>query len=128
MRHQWLEWDGNKVLLDAYNANPDSMHAAIKNFENLQVPGKIVVLGDMYELGNESKDEHQIIINLFDDCHFEEVLVCGAHFAEATALNDVRIFATFEDLQSYFQAKQYQGKTILIKGSRGMKMERLIGK
>ncbi len=128
MRHQWLNWNENKVLLDAYNANPGSMIAALKNFDKLESSNKIVILGDMFELGNESRDEHQIVINYIGDYNFEEAIVCGKHFSTATALNAVRQFDTFEALQNYFNSQNYHNKTILIKGSRGMKMERLIGK
>jgi UDP-N-acetylmuramoyl-tripeptide--D-alanyl-D-alanine ligase len=126
LRHQWIEWSSNKVLLDAYNANPDSMYHALKNFEALKVEHKIVVLGDMFELGNAAKDEHQFIINSIEDYDFEEALVCGEFFSAATPLNGVKQFKTFDELLDYFQKQNYQNKTILIKGSRGMKMERLI--
>ncbi len=126
MRHQWVQWGSNKVLLDAYNANPDSMEAALKNFHGLAASNKIVVLGDMFELGSETKDEHQIIINSIGDYNFEETYVCGTFFESSTLLNGVKAFKTFEELKAYFNAQNYTQKTILIKGSRGMRMERLI--
>ncbi len=126
MRHQWITWNSNNVLLDAYNANPDSMLAALQNFRELKMKGKIAILGDMFELGNESKDQHQIIINDIDENDFETVYLCGNHFASSVLLNGVKAFTTFEDLQSFFNQQAFQNKTILIKGSRGMQMERLI--
>ncbi len=80
----------------------------------------------MFELGISSKDEHQIIINSIGDFNFEEALVSGEHFASATLLNSVKAFKTFDELQQYFNQQNYSGKTILIKGSRGMAMERLV--
>lgn len=126
MRHQWITWNSNNVLLDAYNANPDSMLAALQNFRELKIKGKIVILGDMFELGSESKDQHQIIINDIDENDFEAVYLCGNYFASSVLLNGVKAFATFEELQSFFNQQAFQNKTILIKGSRGMQMERLI--
>ena len=126
MRHQWVDWNSNKVLLDAYNANPDSMYHALKNFDELESKHTIVVLGDMFELGNDAKDEHQVIINAIGDYDFEQALVCGEFFSAATALNSVKVFKTFDELKDYFDKQNFKEKTILIKGSRGMKMERLI--
>ncbi len=126
MRHQWVEWDSNKVLLDAYNANPDSMRAALDNFNSLNEQNKIVVLGDMFELGKESKAEHQNIIDILKGYDFDQALVCGEYFSTSDISNKIIPFKTFEELKAYFSGQNYSGKTILIKGSRGMKMERLI--
>ncbi len=126
LRHQWVDWHSNKVLLDAYNANPDSMYHALKNFDTLDLTHKIVVLGDMFELGEDAKDEHQIIINAMAEYKFDEVLLCGELFSSAAPLNGVNVFKDFDALQAYFSTQNFTDKTILIKGSRGMGMERLI--
>ncbi len=126
MRYQWVEWKSNKVLLDAYNANPDSMNAALKNFDSLHAANKIVVLGDMFELGVDAKDEHQVVVNAMADYNFEEVLVCGDFFESTTLLNGVKAFKTFDEIKEYFISRNYDEKTILIKGSRAMQMERLL--
>ncbi len=127
MRYQWLEKDGNRYLLDAYNANPDSMSEAIHNFDRVQATGKIVILGDMFELGDSAAAEHQKTAWLAQDMDFESVLLCGNAFsAVQVTKRHVKQFDSYEKLENYFRTATGSGKTILIKGSRGMKLERLL--
>jgi len=72
-RSQLVEKGTNKIILDAYNANPSSMKAAIENFATMQVPNKILLLGAMMELGNESIDEHKALINLLEKIFMEKM-------------------------------------------------------
>lgn len=127
MRYQWVEKNSNRYLLDAYNANPDSMTEAIRNFEALEGQSKICILGDMFELGEASPAEHRKIADLAGSMHFESVLLCGKAFAGVPVTGKhVMQFDSFEALQSHYTAAEYRNKTILIKGSRGMQMERLL--
>jgi len=126
MRQQWISWNSNLVLLDAYNANPDSMRAAIENFNAMEFEGKILVLGDMFELGKDTFQEHQNIIEHLKQFRFDEILLCGSSFARLNIIPGARVFEEFSSLLHYFQNRNYRDKKILIKGSRGMKMERLL--
>jgi UDP-N-acetylmuramoyl-tripeptide--D-alanyl-D-alanine ligase len=126
MRHQWVEKNGNRILLDAYNANPDSMRKALENFSRLEASNKIVILGDMFELGNDSAAEHQAIADHIHALDIEEALIAGNYFAETRTSSNTKKFKTFDELREYFDQQRYSGKTILIKGSRGMMMERLV--
>lgn len=123
-RSQWVEKETNKILLDAYNANPSSMTVAIENFAQLQEKNKILFLGDMFELGEESNKEHNNIIELIQKLNLETVFI-GKHFFENS--NETSLFfENFETLSDYISTNQIHDKTILIKGSRGMALERIM--
>jgi UDP-N-acetylmuramoyl-tripeptide--D-alanyl-D-alanine ligase len=126
-RSQMISKGTNQIILDAYNANPSSMAVAIENFKQLDKPNKIVVLGDMFELGEESFQEHKQIV---DSLLHQEDIVC--HFVGADfytqRLNKVNFhfhFA-FEDLALYLKTQPIVASTLLIKGSRGMALERVL--
>lgn len=123
-RSQWTATQVNKILLDAYNANPSSMKVAIENFAQLQEPNKIMILGDMFELGNESSEEHKIIKELAEQQHIPTYFV-GKEFYELKN-NDNRFFKDYAELSSYLSDHNIQNSTILIKGSRGMSLERIL--
>lgn len=123
-RSQLVKTANNTIILDAYNANPNSMKAAIENFGKYRADHKLVLLGDMFELGEFSKQEHQNIVELLNHLKFEEVILVGSEFLASTA-NNYRKFKTTEECRQYLSRKHCTGKTILIKGSRGMKMETL---
>jgi UDP-N-acetylmuramoyl-tripeptide--D-alanyl-D-alanine ligase len=124
-RSQFVRTAKNELILDAYNANPTSMEAAIRNFKNITSHlSKMVILGDMFELGKEAKVEHQKIVDLLQELKFEQVLLVGELFAQ-THSSYIR-FQTGEQVISYLQEKDFQGFSILIKGSRSMKMERAV--
>ncbi len=124
-RSQWCTVGGVRVLLDAYNANPTSVEAALKSFA--QVPGeKWVVLGDMLELGNYSEEEHQRIADLAASLSFEKVLLVGPHFSKA-ASPLVELFESTNAVADYLSNQKInEPLSILLKGSRGMKMESLL--
>jgi UDP-N-acetylmuramoyl-tripeptide--D-alanyl-D-alanine ligase len=122
-RSQIIEKGGNKIILDAYNANPSSMEAAIENFSNLKDQNKVAILGDMFELGNDAPKEHQHIANLAAKLNIETLLVGDNFYAAATTLLK---FSSFEDLRNYIEQHPLKNKTLLIKGSRGMALERVL--
>ncbi len=122
-RSQILKTTHNTLFLDAYNANPSSMKVALENFEVLSASHKMVILGDMFELGDESAHEHQAIADLASSLVFETVLLVGKNFHTVTT--NLKTFEDFESLKTYLSEQTLQQKKILIKGSRGMKLERL---
>lgn len=123
-RSQLLKTSRNTIILDAYNANPNSMKAAIDNFVNFPADKKLILLGDMFELGEYSQEEHQKLVDLLRENKFEEVILVGNEF---DALNNsfFKTFKSTEDCKKYLQEKNISETTVLIKGSRGMKMEQL---
>jgi len=125
-RSQIIKKDHTTILLDAYNANPSSMKVAIENFEVLTYKTKTVFLGDMFELGDSAKTEHQQIVDLAIKASFDHIHIIGENFFK-TFTEDPRVqkHKSFEDLkESDFAQKLSNG--ILIKGSRGMKLERIL--
>jgi UDP-N-acetylmuramoyl-tripeptide--D-alanyl-D-alanine ligase len=126
-RSQLIAKNSNEIILDAYNANPSSMKVALENFIQLEKTNKIAILGDMYELGEESHLEHKFIVdflakNASFDCHF-----VGNHFFKNKVDNNLFQFhETFEAFSNYITSTKWINKTILIKGSRGMALERTL--
>ncbi len=112
----------NSLILDAYNANPSSMKVAIENFSNYKEHDKLLLLGDMFELGEFSNDEHKKLIELLQHHQLNNAILVGEHFFN-TSNHDYTKFKTTEECLAYLKQKNYSGKTILIKGSRSMKME-----
>jgi UDP-N-acetylmuramoyl-tripeptide--D-alanyl-D-alanine ligase len=123
-RSQIIEKESNHIILDAYNANPSSMEVALENFSNLKKTSKVVILGDMFELGKQSTIEHQAIVNLADSMTFSQTLYVGEHFYKTSTQN--RQFRNFEDLKAYITVNPLKQESILIKGSRGMQLERIL--
>ena len=126
-RSQLITKGTNEIILDAYNANPSSMAVAIENFKQLGSSNKIAILGDMFELGEESLQEHK---NIVDSLSNQKDIVCyfvGADFFANSLNNDnFHFHASFNDLETYLKTKQIENSTILIKGSRGMALERTL--
>jgi UDP-N-acetylmuramoyl-tripeptide--D-alanyl-D-alanine ligase len=123
-RSQLIVSAKNKLIVDAYNANPTSMQAAIQNFAAMQVDTKTAILGEMLELGSQSADEHQAIINLLKEKSFTNVLLVGKAFQNCTT--DYNAFETVEKLIAYISENNIDNQTILIKGSRGIHLEKII--
>lgn len=126
-RSQLLTKATNEIVLDAYNANPSSMLVALENFIQLDKNNKCVIIGDMYELGEESLNEHRGIVNYLNknsdfECHF----VGKDFFANSIQKEDFHFYNTFEDFSKYLSSVKLEHKTILIKGSRGMALERIL--
>lgn len=126
-RSQIVKTANNHVILDAYNANPASMGVAIENFKSLEMPNKIVMLGAMKELGDYSKDEHQSLVDAVSGNDFSVKLLVGAEFLSvANQPEDILFFENLEDVKSYIESTSILDSTILVKGSRSMKMETLV--
>lgn len=126
-RSQITEKNGNKIILDAYNANPSSMAAAIANFKQLEAKNRIAFLGDMFELGTESPEEHKKVVALLQGQEEIETYFVGKDFhANAASQPNLHFFESFEALKEHMKNKTFTGNTILIKGSRGMALERIL--
>jgi len=123
-RSQLLKWKENDVILDAYNANPSSMKLAIENFAKLNAAHKIVCIGGMKELGNTSIEEHQQLIHLLQESKWEQVVLVGGDFEHCK--HDYLFFPTAVEAKVWLAAQNFKGRSILIKGSRGIKMEQVL--
>lgn len=123
-RSQWVESGGNRFILDAYNANPTSMRAAIEDFARLDAPNKVVVLGGMAELGTESREAHQEIADLLASYSWQDVALVGGDFPDIrtrfTRLPDAGAAA------AWLKDRNFQNATILLKGSRTIGLERVL--
>ncbi|WP_445757627.1 UDP-N-acetylmuramoyl-tripeptide--D-alanyl-D-alanine ligase [Polaribacter sp.] len=123
-RSQIVKTAYNTLILDAYNANPSSMKVALESFAMLNESQKVIILGDMFELGGDSAHEHQAIADLATSLNFETLFLVGKNFHKVS-INHAT-FSDFESLQAQLTKQPLHQKTILIKGSRGMKLERLL--
>lgn len=116
----------NFLILDTYNANPSSMKASLENFSKSQFLNKQIILGDMLELGADSLAEHSKVIALLGQIEFEKCHLVGGEFAKAAALStlpeNILLFNDVYTLKEYFAAHPVEGKTILVKGSNGIKL------
>jgi UDP-N-acetylmuramoyl-tripeptide--D-alanyl-D-alanine ligase len=126
MRSQWVQTDRNSVLLDAYNANPSSMVLALRHFRSLNLPGKVLILGDMFELGADSRQEHDEILRLIGELGFDQVYLAGREFKALHGNLPFHFFETTEQLIEKLKQNPLSGNQILVKGSRGMKLERVL--
>lgn len=123
-RSQIIKKETNNIILDAYNANPSSMKAALENFETIADKNKTVILGDMFELGKTSLKEHQEIIDFTEKLKFSNSFFVGENFHQTTS--NTKLYKTFEDLLEHLKNNPLKHQSILIKGSRGMRLERLL--
>jgi UDP-N-acetylmuramoyl-tripeptide--D-alanyl-D-alanine ligase len=125
-RSQYVEFKGAKIILDAYNANPSSMEAALNNLIAINHPYKIAILGDMFELGEEAPYEHIKIADIADNEQIQQVVLLGKNFNNAAKNKKWRHFDTALEAIDYFKSLPFLNSLILIKGSRGMKLESLL--
>src|SRR5262249_43834576 len=122
-RSQLLERGSNKIILDAYNANPASMKLAIENFAKM--PGeKILILGAMAELGNESGAEHKTIIGEIGKYKWKEVALAGEEFKKTN--HPYHQFNSSLEIKDWLQQQKFENVCILVKGSRSMQMEKAL--
>lgn len=126
-RSQQKEFEGLKLIMDAYNANPSSMKASIENFINLKNGEKILVLGDMFELGEYSTREHTQLLHWIGNYPWKQVILIGHHFmACQIARENFIYFPTVADAKPYFKSFYHSGALVLLKGSRGIALEKLL--
>ena len=126
-RSQIINKGSNKIILDAYNANPTSMIAALENFEKQQDTLKIAILGDMFELGKDAQKEHQYIVDLASTMPLNHLILIGENFYRTKIVSPkVSVFKSFKDFKTDFDFSQLDKALLLIKGSRGMALERIL--
>lgn len=130
-RSQMTKTERNTLIVDAYNANPTSMAAALDNFSNVVADNKVAMLGDMLELGDDSQAEHEAVIRAAMDRGFSKVYFVGGEFSKAASNMDTdptkaMFFDTSDLLKSHIQEMPVEGAVVLIKGSRGTRMEKVI--
>jgi UDP-N-acetylmuramoyl-tripeptide--D-alanyl-D-alanine ligase len=125
-RSQLIKKDTNTLILDAYNANPSSVKAAIENFASMKLENKIVALGDMLELGAFSASEHKAIGKLLASLSFKKVILCGLEFQAAKSeILSAEFFLTTTEASEWIKSQHFTQSSFLIKGSRGMGMEKI---
>lgn len=125
-RSQLVNTGKNTVILDAYNANPNSMEAAILNFSEQQLENKLLILGDMLELGKNSRAEHQHIIELITAKNFNNVFLVGKEFGSVGSNKHFTLFSNTNELCQYLKEHRLKGHSILVKGSRGICLEKIL--
>lgn len=121
-RSQLVKKESNSIILDAYNANPTSMKAALSNFNEIDAREKIIIIGDMLELGEESRKAHQDILELANGMNFKQVITVGKEFSQVNSDS----YANIESLKENWDWGQYNNTMFLIKGSRGIRLEKLL--
>ena len=123
-RSQFIKTEKNEVVMDAYNANPVSMSNSVKNFRNISDDNHLLILGDMKELGNESLNEHQEIINLIKELKFNNVILVGSEFNKIN--HDFVSFLNVDELIRHINQNEISGMKILVKGSNSIHLEKII--
>lgn len=125
-RSELRETGRNSLIVDAYNANPTSMAAALDNFDFIEKPHKMVILGEMRELGADSKKEHQKIADRLLGTGLEKIWLVGSEFQQVASGNgNIRVFASVEEVKACLTEEPLEGYTILIKGSNGTRLFQL---
>jgi len=124
-RSQLKEWQGNVLIMDAYNANPTSMKASLESLSKM--PGyKVAVLGDMLELGEYTQSEHEAMIAFTREIALDEVLFIGPCFSQAGQDQKGHFFQNVDEAKPYFQSRHFSNAHILLKGSRGIAVETIL--
>jgi UDP-N-acetylmuramoyl-tripeptide--D-alanyl-D-alanine ligase len=123
-RSQLIEKDSNKIILDAYNANPSSMKAAIENFAKIEGNDKILLLGGMMELGDESLQEHKALLDMIANYEWKAVVLVGGDFGRIK--NPYINFTNSTEAKNWFNQQHLKDATVLIKGSRSVQMEKVL--
>ncbi|MGQ9848178.1 MAG: UDP-N-acetylmuramoyl-tripeptide--D-alanyl-D-alanine ligase [Bacteroidales bacterium] len=125
-RSQWLKIGSNNILMDAYNANPTSMQLALNNFFNLPFPNKSVILGDMLELGEYAETEHQILLDILNNKPLKTIILVGKIFSKLNTNPAIKTFLNVEQLIEYLKLNPLSDTTLLIKGSHGIHLEKIM--
>jgi UDP-N-acetylmuramoyl-tripeptide--D-alanyl-D-alanine ligase len=127
MRSQVVRKENRTIILDAYNANPSSMKAAVENLATMDANRKVLILGDMFELEEEAEKEHQALGKLVQELRFSEVYLCGKLMKVAQLeIPSAKHFEKKEDLIAVLKANDFAGATILVKASRGIGLEAVV--
>jgi UDP-N-acetylmuramoyl-tripeptide--D-alanyl-D-alanine ligase len=126
-RSQLTKTADNTLIIDAYNANPSSMELAVRNFMNINASNKLLILGDMFELGEASEIEHQKIIDLVKNLNFEKAFFVGKNFffREKENRDKFNFFISIDEMLNYLSKNKIAGYTILLKASRGIQLEKV---
>ena len=125
-RSQVVVTANNRVVMDAYNANPTSMSHSIRNFRNICKDANLLILGDMLELGEESEKEHKTIVELLKELNFKNVFMVGSEFAKVSEYSGFSTFDNVEELIKHLASHPVSGHDILVKGSNGIHLNKLI--
>ena len=125
-RSQVIETQKNRVIMDAYNANPTSMRAALVNFASICGENSLLILGDMRELGTASEEEHHTILTLMKELGFKDAMLVGQNFCTYNENSDWKTFGKVEDLCQYLESHPISGKTILVKGSNSIHLGKVL--
>ena len=126
-RSQIIKKGSNKIILDAYNANPNSMKVALENLSQLTDHHKMAILGDMFEIGKDSYAEHVEIVGQAQGLNLDFLILIGDNFAEIKTVNKkTKQFENLESFKNNFDLDKIKNTTILIKASRGMALERIL--
>ena len=127
MRSQFLKKESNTIILDAYNANPSSMQAAIDSLASMKALKKVVILGDMFELEEEAEKEHRNLGRLLKEKKFDRVYLCGKLMRSAKAeFSDALLFESKDLLMEELKRNPINDSTILVKASRGIGLETVV--
>lgn len=124
-RSQLIKYDSNNVILDAYNANPSSMKLALESFDLIEHPKKMLILGDMLELGAISQEEHLLTILQIKKMKLDKIILVGEEFGKLKNKLDCLYFENYKQLKNWFNQHIPQQYLILVKGSRGISLEKV---
>jgi len=125
-RSQIKQTQHNTLILDMYNANPSSMNVALNNFAEMKKENKILIIGDMFELGESSENEHAKIIELIEKLNFTTVFLVGNQFEKTNTNPNFKTYKNSDTLYEYLKINNLKNSTILLKASRGIKLEKIV--
>lgn len=127
-RSQLLTVGSNNFILDAYNANPSSMSEALDNLQQVDAKHKVAILGDMLELGTASYEEHLLIALKLKQLHLDQIILVGPEFGKVREKLDCMHFDTIREAKEWFEQQQYEDTLFLLKGSRGIAVEKILAR
>ncbi|MCU4176354.1 UDP-N-acetylmuramoyl-tripeptide--D-alanyl-D-alanine ligase [Carboxylicivirga sp. N1Y90] len=125
-RSQFIKTKNNRIIMDAYNANPSSMEVALENFNEIEEANKVIVIGGMKEMGEDSNAEHAKLLSLIQSGNYEKVILIGEEFNDNALTPNMRLFPDNKSLILSLQSEKLSDSYILIKGSRSNKLEEIL--